>query len=50
MEVEKIIADIELLEHMLTLPDDRSLPAADWDEENRKDCKPYVLHLPYLPH
>jgi hypothetical protein len=50
MNIEKTIADIELLEHIFTLPDYRSLPVADWNVENRKDYEPYALHLPYLPH
>ena len=36
MDIEKTIADIELLERMLSLPDPRRLQAADWKAANQK--------------
>ena len=36
MEPEKIIAEIELLEKMLNLPDKRPLQMADWKAANQK--------------
>jgi hypothetical protein len=37
MDVERIIADIELLEHIFTLPDDRTPQMSDWKAGSQKD-------------
>ncbi|PSH02710.1 MAG: hypothetical protein CXZ00_16085 [Acidobacteria bacterium] len=42
MDVEKTIAEIELLEHILTLPDKRPLRMADWKAANRKHDEMYA--------
>jgi hypothetical protein len=36
MDAEKTIAEIERLEHILTLPDRRPLRMTDWKAANRK--------------
>ncbi|HWR36052.1 MAG TPA: hypothetical protein VN622_09310 [Clostridia bacterium] len=36
MDVEKTIADVELLEHLYTLPDTRPLRLADREAANQK--------------
>jgi hypothetical protein len=36
MDVEKTIAEIELLERMLSLPDTRQLQMSDWKAANQK--------------
>jgi hypothetical protein len=42
MDEEKIIAEIELLEHILTLPDKRPLRMADWKAANQKHDQEYA--------
>jgi hypothetical protein len=42
MNVEKTIADIELLEHIFTLPDDRTLLVADCKPQSQTENAPDV--------
>jgi hypothetical protein len=42
MDPEKTIAEIELLEHMLTLPDTRPLKMPDWKAANQKHDEAYA--------
>jgi hypothetical protein len=42
MDEEKIIAEIKLLEHILTLPDKRPLRMADWKAANQKHDQEYA--------
>lgn len=42
MDLEKLIADIELLEHMHALPDTRRLQMADWKAANQKHDETYA--------
>jgi len=42
MDAEKIIAEIELLERLLTLPDKRPLQMADWKAANQKHDETYA--------
>jgi hypothetical protein len=42
MDAEKTIAEIELLEHILTLPDKRPLKMADWKAANQKHDQTYA--------
>jgi hypothetical protein len=42
MHAEKIMAEIELLEHILTLPDKRPLKMADWKVANQKHDEMYA--------
>jgi hypothetical protein len=44
MDVERIIAEIELLEQMLSLPDPRKLQMADWKAANRKHDETYAAN------
>ncbi len=37
MNAEQIIADIEWLEHLFSLPDNRTLLTADWEMERQED-------------
>jgi hypothetical protein len=51
MNVDKTIADIELLEHIFTLPDYRPNLVQDLKPENPMDNEPYVnvLYLWFRP-
>ena len=42
MDAEKAIAEIETLEHLLTLPDRRPLQMPDWKAANRKHDETYA--------
>ena len=42
MDAEEIIAEIELLEYILTLPDRRPLKMADWKAANRRHDEVYA--------
>lgn len=42
MEPEKTIAEIEMLEHILTLPDKRPLRMSDWKAANQKHDEKYA--------
>jgi hypothetical protein len=42
MDAEKTIAEIELLEQILRLPDKRPLQMADWKAANRKHDETYA--------
>ena len=42
MDPEKTIAEIELLERMLTLPDKRPLKMPDWKAANQKHDEAYA--------
>ena len=42
MNVEKTIAEIELLERIFTLPDKRPLQMADWKNANQKHDAQYA--------
>lgn len=42
MDVEKTIADIELLENLLALPDRRPLQTSDWKAANQKHDETYA--------
>jgi hypothetical protein len=42
MNAEKIIAEIEWLELLFRLPDDRPLQNADWKVEEQKDNQPSI--------
>jgi hypothetical protein len=44
MDVEKTIADIELLEHIYSLCDTRRLQAADREAANRKHDEMYAAN------
>jgi hypothetical protein len=48
MDVEKTIAEIELLERIFTLPDTRPLPISDWKAANQKHDETYANN-PWLP-
>lgn len=41
-DIEKIIAEIELLERLHELPDPRPLQTADWKAANRKHDEMYA--------
>ena len=42
MDAEKIIAEIELLEHIVRLPDKRPLRMSDWKAANQKHDEIYA--------
>jgi hypothetical protein len=42
MDIEKTITEIELLEHILTLPDKRPLQMSDWKAANQKHDETYA--------
>jgi hypothetical protein len=42
MDAEKIIAEIELLEHIARLPDKRPLRMSDWKAANQKHDEIYA--------
>jgi hypothetical protein len=42
MDTERTIAEIELLEHILSLPDHRPLKMPDWKAANREHDEKYA--------
>ncbi len=42
MDAEKIIAEIKMLEDLLTLPDKRPLQMSDWKAANQKHDEKYA--------
>ncbi len=42
MDTEKTIAEIEMLEHLLSLRDERPLRMADWKAANRRHDEKYA--------
>jgi hypothetical protein len=42
MDAERTIAEIEMLEHLLSLPDKRPLQMADWKAANQKHDEMYA--------